>query len=219
MSGSILFSPDNTYDIGASGATRPRNIYAAGSYYGGVGRFTYGVDLNSNGFLRAASDGALTQSNAAETVVSTLNGTLTTSTTSTCTTAVTTEEDLWTYSLPAGALSADGRGVRVKVFGTTAATATVKSVRGYFGATVAASSVGSSPNNVAWEIVFEVLRTAAATQIAYGRTFISTVTENSIVTTPAETLSGAVTIKLTGQNGTANANDICVKGAIVETVK
>lgn len=29
-SGHLTFSPDNTYDIGASGATRPRNVYVAG---------------------------------------------------------------------------------------------------------------------------------------------------------------------------------------------
>jgi hypothetical protein len=30
----LTFSPDNTYDIGASGATRPRNVYAAGAFIG-----------------------------------------------------------------------------------------------------------------------------------------------------------------------------------------
>jgi hypothetical protein len=29
MGGNIIFSPDTTYDIGASGATRPRHIYVA----------------------------------------------------------------------------------------------------------------------------------------------------------------------------------------------
>ena len=28
--GNLIFAPDNTYDIGASGATRPRNVYVAG---------------------------------------------------------------------------------------------------------------------------------------------------------------------------------------------
>jgi hypothetical protein len=31
VSGNLIFSPDNTYDIGASGATRPKNIYAKGN--------------------------------------------------------------------------------------------------------------------------------------------------------------------------------------------
>ena len=33
LSGNLTFSPDNTYDIGASGATRPRNVYVANSLY------------------------------------------------------------------------------------------------------------------------------------------------------------------------------------------
>jgi hypothetical protein len=36
----VLASADNTYDIGASGANRPRNIYAAGSITQGSGSFT-----------------------------------------------------------------------------------------------------------------------------------------------------------------------------------
>jgi hypothetical protein len=31
LSGNLLFSPDNTYDIGASGSNRPRNVYVAGT--------------------------------------------------------------------------------------------------------------------------------------------------------------------------------------------
>jgi hypothetical protein len=33
VGGTLLFTPDNTYDIGANGANRPRNLYAGGSIY------------------------------------------------------------------------------------------------------------------------------------------------------------------------------------------
>lgn len=36
LTGHLLFSADNTYDIGASGATRPRTIYAAGNIVSGA---------------------------------------------------------------------------------------------------------------------------------------------------------------------------------------
>lgn len=55
--GSLLFSPDNTYDIGASGATRPRDIY--------VGRnLLTGADASSNVYINSTrinspSDGVL----------------------------------------------------------------------------------------------------------------------------------------------------------------
>jgi hypothetical protein len=35
LTGSLLFSTDNTVDIGASGATRPRNLYVGGNVFGG----------------------------------------------------------------------------------------------------------------------------------------------------------------------------------------
>lgn len=35
LTGSLLFSPDNTVDIGASGVTRPRNLYVSGNVFGG----------------------------------------------------------------------------------------------------------------------------------------------------------------------------------------
>jgi hypothetical protein len=150
-----------------------------------------------------------------------INGTFTTSTVSTCTIADTNETDLWTYTLPAGALNTDGRGVRVTVFGTTAATANTKSLRFYFGASnLSISVVGGGLNNVPWQSVFHVIRTGAATQLSEGQTVYGGLGAAILgVTNPTETLANAVIIKMTGQNGTAAANDICVKGAFVETIK
>lgn len=148
-----------------------------------------------------------------------INGTLTTSTTSTCTAANTTETDLWTYSLPAGALSADGRGVRITAFGTNAANANVKVVRGYFGGTSFVAQ-NAAANGVNWRVTYEILRSSATAQVLSGIAFSSTgVGGPTAYATPAETMANAITIKVTGQNGTAAANDICVKGAIVETIK
>ena len=71
MTGNLLFSPDNTKDIGASGATRPRTVYAAASVItptvgtltaaalnfrtNNVGRWA--ID-GSTGHLQAATDNA-----------------------------------------------------------------------------------------------------------------------------------------------------------------
>lgn len=53
-SGHLLFSPDNTYDIGASGATRPRDIYIGRSL--GVGQAASGttgvISIPTNGEFR-----------------------------------------------------------------------------------------------------------------------------------------------------------------------
>jgi hypothetical protein len=47
--GHVTFTPDNTYDIGANGATRPRNLYV-----GGVGAFANQVSATN--FIAGASN-------------------------------------------------------------------------------------------------------------------------------------------------------------------
>ena len=48
--GSFLANSDNTYDIGASGANRPRDLYVAGQFYlGGVVRTSGGIKWNVGG--------------------------------------------------------------------------------------------------------------------------------------------------------------------------
>jgi len=46
---SLLFTPDNTYDIGANGANRPRNVYVANSIVAGSGIILRGFSYLSSG--------------------------------------------------------------------------------------------------------------------------------------------------------------------------
>ena len=142
-------------------------------------------------------------------------GTLTTSVTATSTTAVTTEENLWTSILPANALDADGRGVRITVHIQTAPNANTKTLRVYFGATQVAIMSGTY-NNLAGRIVIEVLRTGAATQTATFAGNVSSIGLAAGNTAPTETLSGAVQLRMTGQNNVASAGDITLRGVVVE---
>ena len=57
FAGHLLFSPDNTYDIGASGGNQPRHVYVGNRLYVGSGNVT----------LRGASSGVLAIMNGAET--------------------------------------------------------------------------------------------------------------------------------------------------------
>jgi hypothetical protein len=147
-----------------------------------------------------------------------VGGTLTISTTQAATGANTTETDLWTYSLPANTLSANNYGVRITAWGSPAANANNKIVRLYFGGTVVTSGSSTSGSN-GWRMVAEVLRTGAATQVALGQTLQSSAAAATAPVTPAEDTTGAITVKMTGQNGTANAGDIVFRGAIVEFLR
>ena len=127
-----------------------------------------------------------------------------------------TDDTLYTFSLPANSMSANGKGVRVTTWGTAVNNANAKRVKTFFGATAVQSTALTAAQANAWKTVIEVIRTGAATQEAFG-IFL----EGGVVTLldaaqsgPAETLSGAVTIKVTG-NCTA-ASDILGKAMIVE---
>lgn len=138
-------------------------------------------------------------------------------TTAGATTAVITEEVLITYSLPANTLDANGKGVRVKVAGQTAANTNGKTIRLYFGSTVVMSNdITTAPNNQSWSFEADIFRTAATTQksIANGR--VASAQQTTTYTGAGETLTGAVVIKVTGQNGVATASDITAQIMSIE---
>jgi hypothetical protein len=155
--------------------------------------------------------------NANGTVQAVLNGTLNTGITPACTIADTNETTLFTYTLPASALNINGRGLRITAWGTMAATATTKTIKGYFGATVTANPGAAVYNGVSWRMTYEILRLTATTQTSGALSTVGAVllTGNTL---PGETLANAIVIKVTGQNGTANLNDICFSGAVVEAI-
>lgn len=131
------------------------------------------------------------------------------STTQGATTAVLTEETLISYTLPASSLDATNRGLRVKAAGTTAANASGKTIKLYFGSTVVMSNdVTTTPNNVGWELEYEIFRTAATTQKAIARGTVGAVQQTTVYAGVGETLANALTVKITGTNGVATANDI-----------
>lgn len=127
----------------------------------------------------------------------------------------TVETDLMTYSLAAGALSANGKGVRISAGGAYAATANTKTIKIYFGSTVVATG-GTSTSGGAWTITAVVWRTGAATQVANGQ-LTTTVGPFNTDSAPTETLSGAITLKITGQSNAASS-DVTAKMFWVEAL-
>ncbi len=137
-------------------------------------------------------------------------------TTAVGTDANTAEKDLITYSLPANSFSADGRGVKITAWGSVATNGNTKTIRLKFGATIIRQIGPSGMNGLDWRIDGLVIRTGATTQDAMATEFLDVSAQDTTISTPAETLSGAVVIKITGQNGTASANDILAKGILIE---
>ena len=126
-------------------------------------------------------------------------------------------QTLWTYTLPANTLNANGRAVRVRVWGTFAANGNTKLAHVYFGATQAVT-YGGAPNNESFFMDAIVVRTGAATQVTFGWGLRNGLVDN-LATTAAETLTGDVAITFKAQSSvTGAANDIVFKGAVVEVL-
>lgn len=133
-----------------------------------------------------------------------------------------TETDMATCVIPASVVTA-GKVIELHAYGTTAANANAKTAKAVFGAT----EIGRAMNNSAvnggnWSFTqCLVVGVGASSQTAFCRT--SQVPTNSIgtnenannalVSAPAETASGAITIKITGQG--VSSNDVLLKGFVV----
>ena len=145
------------------------------------------------------------------------SGVINVDTTAASTGANLTETDLISYSLPLNTLDANGKAVRVRVWGKTAANTNTKTVRLYFGSTVVASNdQTSAPNNLNWVLDFTAIRTAAATEDVIGGGFTGTALQTTSFNATTDNTAAAITIKVTGQNGTATATDITAEGILVE---
>lgn len=139
-------------------------------------------------------------------------------------TAVGTDADtnvktLMSYPLPANTLIRDGQGVLIKAWGTTGANANDKTVVLFFGSTLVKALGPIAINNRAWRFEAEVYRTGVGAQDAVGMGGYHTAPTVSILhAEPSEDETGAIVIKTTGENGTANANDVVCEGMSVSLI-
>jgi hypothetical protein len=127
----------------------------------------------------------------------------------------TTEDTLQSYSMPASILDNAGRCVRITAWGTLANNGDNKTIRLYFGASVISSGTLTSAN-VNWISQMTVCKTGSNTQSVSATMQVGTTVITPYFNAGADTDTAAITIKTTGQAGTANGNDIISKGQIVE---
>jgi hypothetical protein len=127
-----------------------------------------------------------------------------------------TDTVITSYSMPANTLSTDNAGIHIKAWGTTAANSNSKAIYLYFGNTIVAS-ISANASGKPWYLDAYVLRKTATTQTSMGMSqFHADTTVAVSNTAPAETLTGAVTIKTTATSGTIG--NIVQTGIIVEYI-
>lgn len=147
-------------------------------------------------------------------------GQITAQLTATGTPANTSETTLQTFTLPANALDAVGRGVRIRAWGTLGADANNKILRLYFGmsTTIHPGFGGTSANGSAWYFDAEVRKTGSNTQTAFANLVVGFSDIGVNVSAPNQVDTAGIVIKMTGQNAVAVANDIVCNGMTVEFI-
>lgn len=145
-----------------------------------------------------------------------VRGALATELSATATIGNTNETDLQTYTFPANAFNTNKQAVHIKAWGTFAANGNNKTVRIYFGSVAFVNSTAIAANGTKWVIEGTVYRTGSSTQKSVGHIAHGTTEVGHQQNTLTETDTAAITIKVTGQNGTSSANDIVCQGMTVE---
>lgn len=141
------------------------------------------------------------------------------------TTAVTTRENLKTYTLPAGTLNVNGSTtggsqIIVEAVFQTAANNDAKTFGVSFGATdlISYTATGADANNKTIYIRATVNRVTQVAQSSLATVMNDSVHFSCSYTTPVENLGGAVNIYAFGTNGVATANDIISRSMTVTII-
>lgn len=147
-------------------------------------------------------------------------GMLSSQTVNTGTTAVTTEEVLFIYTIPAGLIANTGEGVNILVAGTTAANGHTKTIKVKVGGNIyATNSVTTAPNGKNWFAQIRVLRAGAAAAVGQGSLVVDNAHEGVTIDSTGLTWANALNVEVTGQNGTATINDIVVSFVSVTLIR
>lgn len=132
------------------------------------------------------------------------------------TTTGTSIETLTSKSIPANTLNQAGRGLKVTVWGTTAATANNKTVDIKLGSTTLYTTGAVAANAKTWKLVCYIHRTTGA---AVGQTYGDGLFNDAVVITQwagiTEDFSTALTLAIRATDGTA-AGGTLMKGWTIE---
>lgn len=130
------------------------------------------------------------------------------------------ETDLMSYTLPANSLDVNGRVVRVTAFGSLTGNTNAKTVTIYWGAVSVGAIQTSALAKTYWRIEMTIVKIGANSQKRFVRgEATETAGANPVViaeyvTTPAQTDTAGIVIKVTG-TGVSN-NDIVQTGMLTE---
>jgi hypothetical protein len=131
--------------------------------------------------------------------------------------ANTDETDGGTKSVAANSLSANGKALRYRVWGTTGATGNNKTIKLYFGGTEMYSTGAVAANAKPWFLEMTIIRTGAGTQTVLINGSFNDATVAKVATATKDETT-ALIVKNTMTNGTAADSDCTTAGAMLEVL-
>ena len=135
------------------------------------------------------------------------------------TTATTSAETLYNQVVTGGEIDTDGKGIRVTVAGSFAANANTKTlVCKFAGNTYATNGVTTAPNGTDFRAVYEIIRSGATSAVGFSEFECGAASQGIQKSKAGITWANDNYVTITGQNGTASANDIVLSMVIVEKI-
>jgi len=134
--------------------------------------------------------------------------------------ASTNETVLFTSNLPSKLLNNNGKGLHILAVVSVAANANTKDVRVRMGSltgTILADTGAVGANNKAYFMEVWIIRTGASSQDVFCASKVSTTVITGFVQTTVNSSSG-IQFVVTGQNGTASANDAVLRAVWVDLI-
>jgi hypothetical protein len=116
------------------------------------------------------------------------------------------ETTLFSYTLPAGTLGTNGESILIQSAGSYATSVNSKTIKFKFGGTTVSTGALAITTTAPWWLEASIIRVDATNQkiIVALITGSSTQLAEAVYSTATETLSGTVTISITGQGGATN---------------
>jgi hypothetical protein len=131
----------------------------------------------------------------------------------------TTEDTLNTFSLPAGSLDVAGRTLQLTAAGSFANNAHSKTAKLYFGTSIVATTAAQTGANIGWQLILQVQKVASNSQLGFYSPIVGTTHGGiSLPLSGTENDTNAITIKVTGQTGTASASDVVLSSLLIEAL-
>lgn len=215
--GGLFFNPAGTFSVALTPSAEVANRVLTIPLLGGADTImTLGTAQAVTG-VKTFNDSALILKAGTGSETFLPSGTIYVTGTAVNTGANTNETDGGTKSVGGNTLSGNGKALRYRVWGTTAANANNKTVQLYWGGTSVYTTGAVAANAKPWFFEMTIIRTAAGAQtvLINGQFNGSAV---AAVTTATKDETTALIVKNTMTNGTATASDCTTSGAMLEVL-